>query len=172
VIRRKISILARVGILLAVSLTAMPSALAESWTDTNGCTGNVQDPHIATKTPGHNGKIDVTATIKCSNGNVATVDISSGTGGLYLFACPNKPPEGFSEVYLNGQCLLMGENHNSITDPFAGKKYSRTAPGINQPGASGVGYWAACLSWESWTDGGTHAVSPYVFSTHTPFLVA
>jgi hypothetical protein len=142
-------LIATVGAIALCGLMLPPTATASARED-NGCSANVQNPHISNS----HGGIDVTATFRCDD--VPTqIDLLS-PGGLALWNCQTKPTRSLS--YLENNCNIVGHNQENpvnITKAGKGGQQFRTAPPLSDPAAHGHGWWIATAIWQSHGPNGT-----------------
>lgn len=129
---------------IAASLAiAVPTASAD-----NGCTANVQNPHVSAS----HGGIDVTAVWQCT-----LVPTTIEFGFFNLWVCPTNDNGAKDETWITTYCTIKGYNNANftITVPGSNGATDRVAPPKSNPAAHGAPWWIACTNWRSDGPGGT-----------------
>jgi hypothetical protein len=154
--RKVRSVLVAATALLLLSILMPSSSFAATWTDGNGCTNNLQNPHVSAGALG----VIVKADFSCTQN-----DVTSMSWDMILWLCKSSTPQ-HDETWLWNNCVNKGRNTRSAAPPVTGKVYTKYAPPLGQPGAKGSGYWIACSSMSSNSPGGFYAKTIYSATKH------
>lgn len=151
------SITRRVGLaacaalcLVSVVLTTASKAVAKpgASTDKNGCSANVQTPHLSSGAGGVIGKANYTCTDVPS-----TIYLDTKTTGYWLYRCGSSPPQSIQWVEDN--CDPAGKNIENVDVTVSDSENIRYVPPEGEGSGQGIGYWISYTTWFSSGPNGT-----------------